>query len=159
MKRAGGAAVLILIILAMAFFGFTGRGRQLAHRIVNELHQAGHELRHPGSAADLTAPPADSLLVGPPAGARPLRTHPTSIYQAGALAAGWQDWSWASHVLKAQVKGADKGAIAVHYAAWTGLYFHAAQPLNAWAGTVDLTLNGGPTGGQQLTLTLMDGNG
>src|SRR6185437_3033621 len=110
-------------------------------------------------ATNLIAPPADALLVGPPTGARPVRSHAFPIYEAGVLAADWQDWSWASHVLKAPVKGAAKGAISVDYAAWTGLYFHAAKPIAMWDGTVTLTVNGGQVGGQKLTLSLMDDSG
>ena len=159
MKRAIGAALLLLILLAAAFFGLTERGRHLAERLRTDIHQIAHALRHPGSTVDLSQPPGDQLLVGPAAAAQPLRTHATPIYQAGALNGNWQDWSWATHTLDAHPAGAGMGAISVTYGAWTALSFHAIQPISAWTGMVDLTLGGGVTGGQQLGIALLDGSG
>jgi hypothetical protein len=159
LKRKCGIAALLFIILSAIFLVFNDRGRPITRKIVSDIPAIRHIVSGSGTNLDLAAPPADPLLVGAAAGAQPVRTHSTPIYQAGALADDWQDWSWADHILKAPVAGAEKGAISVPYAAWTGLYFHALQPVSAWAGTVNLTLNGGPTGGQQLTLVLMDESG
>jgi len=151
--------LLIVLIVAAAFIGITGRGHSVAHRLASELHQIAHSLRHSGSSVDLSLPPSSSLLVGPASNVRPLRSHPIPIYQAGALTSNWQDWSWATHTMNAHPQGVTTGAISVTYGAWAGLSFHAVQPVNTWTGTVDLTLNGGSNGGQDLGVAVLDGSG
>lgn len=159
MKRAIGAALLLVILLSAAFFGLTGSGRQVAHRISSNLHQELHSLRHPGSTVDLSGPPSDQLLVGPVGSSEPLHAPVMPIYQSGGLTAAWQDWSWAAHTLKVRPAGAGPSAIAVTYGAWAGLYFHAVQPIGVWGGSLELTLGGGTSGGQQLAVAFLNGSG
>ena len=74
---------------------------------------------------------------------------PISIYN-DALAAGWADWSWATHNLantSPVASGTD--SIAVTYAPWTGLYFHGSAA-TAGLSYLDLQVNGGATAGVAL---------
>jgi Glycoside hydrolase family 44 len=155
LKRPIGAGLLLLILTSAAFLGLSGRWRDMEAK----LHQEIHALRHPANATNISQPLADPLLVGSAGSSKPAKTQSAPIYQAGALSAGWQDWSWATHALNARHDDPGAGAIAVTYGAWTGLYFHANQAIDAWTGTVSLTLDGGTIGGQELAVTLLDGSG
>jgi hypothetical protein len=74
-----------------------------------------------------------------------------SVY-SDALAAGWADWSWASHNL-ANTTPVALGArsIAVTYGPWQGLYFHSAGVSTAGLANLEFQVNGGATGGAALT--------
>jgi peptidoglycan/xylan/chitin deacetylase (PgdA/CDA1 family) len=83
---------------------------------------------------------------------------PYVIYDE-ALRGGFQDWSWAVHDL-AQTAVVHAGARGISFEpdAWAGIYFHH-DGLNtgAWR-SIDLYVNGGAAGGQDIVLAIWDGN-
>lgn len=158
MKRVLGTAFLTALLIG-SLSGLTGTGRQLLHVVKDDVRQAVHSLRQYGAAATLAKSLDDPVLTGPSGGVRPLRTHTIAVIQGGALASGWQDWSWAKHTLAGRVPGHSSAAIAVDFAAWSGLSLHAAQPIDAWSGSASLTLSGGAAGGQQVALVIVDAGG
>src|SRR5579875_1149457 len=77
------------------------------------------------------------------------------VYHDGKLARGWQDWSWAQHALAVPAPAGLKGqAMSVAYRAWDGIYLHSNTVFDTRRGYVQITLNGGAKGGQQLVLML-----
>ncbi len=159
MKRTLRTACLALVFIGGILLGFTGEGRHLLQLVKDDLRQVAHSLRHQEQAVMMAESPADPLLVGPRNGVQPLRTHTISVIQDGALAAGWQDWSWAKHTLASRIPGNDRTAVAVDFSAWSGLSLHASQPVDAWSGSVSIMLNGGATGGQQVALAVVHTDG
>jgi hypothetical protein len=70
-----------------------------------------------------------------------------------ALAAGWSDWSWATHNLSNGAPvAAGARSISVDFAPWTGLYLHHAGVATAGATHLAMQVNGGSTAGKALSV-------
>ncbi|MCA1827464.1 MAG: polysaccharide deacetylase, partial [Myxococcales bacterium] len=85
---------------------------------------------------------------------------PSSAYVVydDALEGGFEDWSWAKHTLS-QSAVVHSGAAAISFAPvnWDGLYFHHSGVDTTGFGSIELYVNGGPGGGQDIILAVYDG--
>lgn len=78
-----------------------------------------------------------------------------------ALAAAWEDWSWAATVNLANpspVHGGSASLAATITGAWGGAYVHTDVPLPAADyDSVTFWIHGGPSGGQDIAFKVIDG--
>jgi glycosyl hydrolase family 44 len=96
-----------------------------------------------------------AALLGP---ALPASAAPLVIY-ADALAAGWQDWSWATHNLgqTGTVHGGTK-AISMQPDNWEAVYLHNDAGIDVAAyDALEVWVHGGPNGGQKLAVVVTVG--
>jgi hypothetical protein len=94
-----------------------------------------------------------AVLVPGVAGAQPL-----TVYD-DALAAGWEDWSWAEHDL-ANPSPVASGTASILFEpdGWEGLFFHATTAHSAADyDRVRFQVHGGASGGQALTVSIQLG--
>jgi chitinase len=86
--------------------------------------------------------------------AAPLAMAQTSrmpIYQDGALASGWSNWSWAQVALNAPAgDSAHPSPIRVDAGAWSALYLQHSDFSTSGYSKLTFWVNGGPRGGQNL---------
>lgn len=75
----------------------------------------------------------------------------------GALAAGWQDWSWATHQIPSpDVTYEGKPAIRMEPSGWKGLYLHHDSFLTRGYQALSFAVHGGSKGGQKLAVCALD---
>jgi peptidoglycan/xylan/chitin deacetylase (PgdA/CDA1 family) len=104
---------------------------------------------------DAGTPTPDAGTSTPDAGTA---TPPFVIYD-DALRNGFEDWSWATHNLAATTP-VHSGSRSISFEPdnWAGLYFHHAGVDTSAYHSVDLWVNGGATGGEDLIVAGWDGN-
>jgi hypothetical protein len=79
-----------------------------------------------------------------------------------ALAPGWQSWSWGTTLNLSAPGGINNSSAlaATITTGWAGLWLQTTTPVSiTTANTVRFYINGGSTGGQQLTLKAVDSSG
>ncbi len=103
----------------------------------------------PGQAAAVRASSAMTL---------PRCARTVSLYYGGRIPNSWQDWSWAPHALAVPApSGGPAQAMQVNFANYSGIFLHSARALHLRDGYVEMLLNGGSQGGQQLTISFVSG--
>ncbi len=102
-----------------------------------------------------SAPPAPTAA----AHAAAVAPGAVAIYDDG-LSAGWGDWSWGSTRNLAATSPVASGtrSLAVTFQAWGGLYFRRSGASTAGTSTLQLSVNGGAAGGNQLLLWAVQGS-
>jgi peptidoglycan/xylan/chitin deacetylase (PgdA/CDA1 family) len=96
------------------------------------------------AAAPLPSPsPAKAGSAGKPAGKG------TFVVFGDSLAAGIEDWSWATRDAAAKAPARGKASITANLSEWKGVYFHGSADLRNTT-TVELYVYGGSKGGQSL---------
>jgi hypothetical protein len=79
----------------------------------------------------------------------------TYVVYGDGLAAGWDNWSWATvNLAAASPVHSGSHSIAVTFGGWTGLYLHNANPNTFGATHLRFFVHGGGVGGQQMNLFL-----
>lgn len=79
-----------------------------------------------------------------------------SLYQNGRIPTNWQDWSWAPHALAVPAPaGGPAQAMQVNFANYSGVFLHSNRALHLKDGYVEVLLNGGSRGGQQLAISFV----
>ena len=105
-----------------------------------------------------TGPASVVVSATVPAAAPPPSATTAPIY-TDALAAGWQDWSWATVNMASTAPVASGArAIAVTFPAWGGLYFRRTTATITGLTTLALSVNGGATAGAHLALVAVQGS-
>jgi chitinase len=103
-----------------------------------------------------TGPASVAVSATVPAAAPPPTTS-AAIY-TDALAAGWQDWSWATvNLASASPVASGTRAIAVTFPAWGGLYLRRTTATITGLTTLTLSVNGGATAGAHLWVVGVQG--
>jgi chitinase len=84
-------------------------------------------------------------------------TAPLAIY-GNQLAPGWESWSWAEVTLGVRASD-DERPIQINADAWEALYLHHAPFSTASYSNFSFWINGGPQGGQSLSVIAFDATG
>jgi len=81
---------------------------------------------------------------------------PMTVYDT-ALAAGWENWSWAKTELSVELTGSPRKPIKVMAGPWEALYLHHAPFSTAGLKKIDMLIQGSAPDGQVRLIALIDG--
>ena len=80
-----------------------------------------------------------------------------NVYTQGKLVSGWQDWSWAAHDMSSTDRDFQNfPSLRADLSAWKGVFLYHAPFLTNGCNALSFWINGGLSGGQKITVNLVD---